>query len=523
MLEFFMKWRQLVEIDVIKIIRKNKWLILLLVIWLGGLWVRVYRQGDLLGFYYDQGRDALQVTKILAAKNFPAIGPTTGLSGIFLGPFWFYLLAPLYFIGHGDPAVAAALVGAVDSLTIFLLYGLGKKFVNEKVGLIAAFLWAFSYWIIRSARWFSNPSLLPFFTVLLFWSLSEWLLRQKEKWFLAIALWLAVSLQLEAASAVFYFPAILLLALTFRRRIKFGSKNKYLWGGIAILLFSLLPQAAFEIKNRFLMTRNFLGFLTGKVNTESGRSWAWPTFSIIKERLIWYHHVFFAQFDPNLRWSFWLVFLFWFFFLAVILRRRNEFVRLVFLFVLTPLFFLFFFVGNYGHLYDYYLTGFLPGFVFLLAYVLIQLPLTILLILLLYFSWQNGLLTRNYLIAGVDGPTHITLGNQKQVINWVCQDAGRQNFNVDVYVPPVIPYAWDYLWQWYGCQKLHCCPAKKNVTRLYTIWEVDPPHPERLKAWLERQAGIGKIEKQARFGGIGSERRKRYEQKNLSVGNHSLL
>lgn len=480
----------------------------MLLIWLAGVFVRVYRQGDLLGFYYDQGRDALAIKQILQGKNFPAIGPTTGLEGIFLGPFWFYFLAPFYFIGHGNPAVAAVLVGVVDSLTIFLLYGLGKKFVNEKVGLIAAFLWAFSYWLVRSARWFSNPSPLPFFTVLLLWGLGKWLIEKKGRGMLVVAFSLAISLQLEAASAVFYFPAIFLLLIYAKISFRNVWKGKYFWWSSALFLASLVPQFAFELKNHFLISRHLINFFLGRLNSNDGASWVFPGFLLVKQRLFWYQHVFFVQFDPNLRWPWVAILIFWIFFLLAVLKSKNFFVKLLFLFWLTPLFFLFFFTGNYGHLYDYYLTGFLPVFIILLAYVLSRLPYLAFTVLLVYFIWQNGALLRNYLVAGVDGPTHITLGNQKKAIAWICRDAVKKPFNVDVYVPPVIPYAWDYLWQWYGTG-LGCYPLKRMVSRLYTVWEIDPPHPERLESWLERQRGIGRIEMQVRFGGIGVERRLR--------------
>ncbi|MFH1561565.1 MAG: hypothetical protein ABID04_03240, partial [Patescibacteria group bacterium] len=161
-----------------------------------------------------------------------------------------------------------------------------------------------------------------------------------------------------------------------------------------------------------------------------------------------------------------------------------------------------------GNLYDYYLTGFFPIFVLLFSYVLLKLPWFLVLPVLGFFFYQNLPLNYYYLRAGVDGPTHITLGNQKQVIDWICVDAGGQSFNVDTYVPPVIPYAWDYLWAWYG-QRQGCNLTPERSDLLYTVWEVDPPHPERLEVWLARQRGIGRIDKEFRFGGIGGERRTR--------------
>jgi len=480
-------------------------------LFLFGVFMRLYRQGDLLGFYYDQGRDALKAADILTFKDWPAIGPTTGLSGIFLGPFWFYLIAPFYWLGRGDPSVAAGFVGLIDSLTIILLYLLGKRFFSQKVGFLAAFFWTFSYWLVRSARWFSNPSPLPFFTVILLWGLGEWLINQKWKWLPVVFACLAVSIQLEAASAVFYFPAIFFLVWLFKVEIKSALRQRYFWLGMLIFGLSLLPQLAFEIKNNFLMTRNLLGFFTGKVNTEIGQSWAIPTGEVVGQRLAWYYQVFFAHLDPNLKLPR-VIGPCWFFYLFYrLFIDKKKFLNLAVVFWLTPLVFLLFFVGNYGNLYNYYLTGFFPVFILLFAYILARLPMIAILVFASYFLWQNGVLVKNYLSAGVDGPKHITLGNQKLAIEWICRDKKDQKFNVDVYVPPVIPYAWDYLWQWHGCQQLNCCPQENNESLLYTIYEVDPPHPERLEAWLERQAGIGKIVEELKFGGIGIQKRVRYE------------
>jgi len=468
-----------------QLFHKKEFLVLFLV-WFGGFFLRIYRLDDLLGFYYDQGRDALKVSEILTLKDLPAIGPTTGLSGIFLGPFWFYFITPFYWLGGGDPAIAAAFIGLIDSLTIILLYFVGKHFFSKKVGFLAAVFWAFSYWLIRSARWFSNPSPIPFFTMILVWGLGEWLINRKQKWLPIIFVCLAISTQLEVASAVFYFPAILFLILFFKIQIKQLLRQKYFWLGIILFLLFLLPQFAFEIKNNFVMSRNLLGFFGGEVNTATGESWAIPTKEIIFQRLNWYYQVFFAHLDPNLKLPKIIVGLIWsILVIHSLLKTKKSFFSLIFIFWLTPLIFLLFFIGNYGNLYDYYLTGFFPVFILLSAFVFSRLPSLITVIFLFYFFWQNGILTRGYLFSGLDGPITISLGNQKQTIEWVCQEAKNEPFNIDIYVPPVIPYSWDYLWQWYGCKNLKCCPTKNLTPILYTIYEVDSPHPERLENWLK--------------------------------------
>jgi hypothetical protein len=49
----------------------------------------------------------------------------------------------------------------------------------------------------------------------------------------------------------------------------------------------------------------------------------------------------------------------------------------------------------------------------------------------------------------------------------------------------------------------------QEVPLLYTLYEIDPDHSDRLQAWLDRQKGIGKVVKEQRFGGIIVQERER--------------
>ncbi len=71
------------------------------------LFLRTFRTTEYLGFWYDQGRDALIIADLLENKKWFLIGPTTGIEGIFLGPFYYYFIAPFYLLGNGDPAYPA--------------------------------------------------------------------------------------------------------------------------------------------------------------------------------------------------------------------------------------------------------------------------------------------------------------------------------------------------------------------------------------------------------------------------------
>ena len=70
---------------------------MILIVLLLAFVLRTYRIGELLDFHYDQGRDALVIWDLINKGKLFLIGPTTGLAGVFRGPFYYYLIAPFYF------------------------------------------------------------------------------------------------------------------------------------------------------------------------------------------------------------------------------------------------------------------------------------------------------------------------------------------------------------------------------------------------------------------------------------------
>jgi len=504
----------------IKEIKQNKLVyLLLLIIILASAFFRLYRAGDLLGFYYDQGRDALKVQEILAFKDFPAVGPTTGIAGLFLGPFWFYLLVPFYWLSRGNPALTANFISLFDVGAVFLIYWIGKEFYNRRFGLLAALFWGFSYYLVLSGRWLSNPSPVPFFTLLLILGLGKFFIQKKEKYLILIFTSLAICLQLEMASAIFFLPSMIALWFIFKPKI---SHKKYLWIGLGIFFAFLIPQVVFEIKNKFLMVKSFFLFNKGEINTSTTKTWALPNLFFIKERILTYQKILFSKLEVNPRIgtkflsSLWLIFMIWLLIKQFIdkknQRQKMDTILLIFLFL--PLALLFFFVGNYGQLYDYYLTGFFPAFILLFALFvnffskkILYYPIMVLIIV--WFLSSNLLFHKHYLTSGVDGSLNISLGNQIQAIDWIYKETKGEKFNVAVYVPPVIPYTYEYLIPWYGQRAYKQKPSAENVSSIFVLYEADEPFPERLDAWLANQDKIAETVLTQKFGGIAVEKRLR--------------
>ena len=479
------------------------------------LLIRVYRIGELLGFYFDQGRDALVIWDFWKNGKLFLIGPTTGIEGVFRGPWYYWLIAPFYILGKGNPVWPSVFLSLTTVVGVFLAYKLAEKLGGKWAGFIALFVGSFSLNLVFSSRWLSNPT--PMLLISMIFVYSLFLVLDSKKWAWILASFMAgMAMQFGSAAEVFYFLAMAAFAvyLFFKDRKKLPDVKTILLS-LAFLGLTFAPQILFDLRHDGILRGTISKFLF-----QEG-SFKLSFWEIAKIRFPFYYDVFFSKLfhTTNFAKSFFAIV-----FGVFVVLKRKKFLKdkkfvLIFILLLSPLIGMLFFQGNYGNVYDYYFTGYYLIFVILFSAVLGLISKSfwgkvIIILFLTLFLRDNFPSMRNYIVSGVDGPTTIAFGNQKQALDWIYQDAGGREFNTDVYVPPVIPYAYEYLFKWYGSTHYAYVPKVEQISLLYTLYEVDPPHPERLTAWLKRQEGIGKVEKEERFGGIVVQKRERYEIQN---------
>jgi len=479
------------------------------------LLIRVYRIGELLGFYFDQGRDALVIWDFWKNGKLFLIGPTTGIEGVFRGPWYYWLIAPFYILGDGNPVWPSVFLSATTLTGAFMAYKIADKLAGKWAAVTALVISGFSLNLVFASRWLSNPTPMLLISMIFVYSLFLVLDSKKWAWILA-SLMAGMAMQFGSAAEVFYFFALAIFAvyLFFKDKKKLpGVKT------IAISLFFLgltfAPQILFDLRHEGILRGTISKFLF-----QEG-SFKLTFWEIAKIRFPFYYDVFFSklfQSMANAKAIFAIIFGLLLFYQRKAIIKDKRFV-LVAILLASPIVGMLFFQGNYGNVYDYYFTGYYLIFVIFFSSVFGLFSKYIwgkalILIFLALFLKDNLPIVRNYIVSGVDGPTTIAFGNQKQAVDWIYQDAGGREFNTDVYVPPVIPHAYDYLFKWYGSTHYAYVPKVEQISLLYTLYEVDPPHPERLTAWLKRQETIGKIEKEERYGGIIVQKRERYEIQN---------
>ncbi len=483
---------------------RNKILLALILILAASLFVRVYRTTDLLGFYYDQGRDAQVIWDLWHNHHFFLIGPTTGIEGIFRGPWYYWFIALPYLLGQGNPVWPAVFLSATTVVAVYLCFYLGNKIQGPKTGLLAALVSGFSYFIVQSSRWLSNPTPMLLISTLIIYFMFA--IQDAKKWaWVGLSFFLGLAMQFGSATEVFFFPAI---AIFFIWQFKNRPHPKQFMIAILVFFITILPQIIFDLRHDNILSRNIAGFLLEKASFQTG------FVEMIKIRLPFYFNTYFSKIFPSDLRAGYLFALLALISLLVNIKKIHSLVWPIIGLLTSICIGMLFFRGNHGNVYDYYFTGSYLLFIIVFTYLISIFPgkkigSVIYILFIFIFIKQNLPLNKNYLTSQFDSPTTINFKNQKLAIDWIYKDSLGKDFNVDVYVPPVIPYAYDYLFTWLGNTKYHQLPKTDQISNLYLLYEQDPPHPERLENWMLRQNSYARVEAFADFQGITVERRTR--------------
>ena len=142
----------------------NNWLLITIV--LVGIFLRFYKLEGFVTFLGDQGRDAIIVKRIITLEHFPAIGPPTSIGQVYLGPFYYYFIAPWLLLSNFNPIGLAVGVAFFSSLYLLINYLIVKELFDKKIALISTILLSFSSVLIDFSRFSWNPNLLPLFALL---------------------------------------------------------------------------------------------------------------------------------------------------------------------------------------------------------------------------------------------------------------------------------------------------------------------------------------------------------------------
>lgn len=235
-------------------------LLLLVAILLVAAFLRLYKISEYMTFLGDEGRDVLIVKHILEGK-LTLLGPTASVGGFFLGPIYYYFMAPFLWLWRLDPTGPAVMVALFGVATVFMIYWVGKEMFNEEAGLFASTLYAISPLVIGYSRSSWNPNLMPFFSILMLLILYKANARQSPILFVLTGVFLGIAMQLHYLAIFMAVIVAVFMLLKGYRNFTLLVKN-YLIVFLGFLI-GLSPFLAFEVRHGFPNIQTIVRFIFG--------------------------------------------------------------------------------------------------------------------------------------------------------------------------------------------------------------------------------------------------------------------
>jgi len=259
--------------------------ILLLVILSLAAFLRLYRIQDYMTFLGDEGRDVLVAYNILHG-HLTLLGPTSSVGGFFLGPIYYYFMAPFLLLFNYNPVGPAVMVALFGIATVWLIYKFCSDLFNSKIGIIAAILYAISPLVISYSRSSWNPNPLPFFALLALYTLYKASQKNSGKLFFLVGILLGVAMQLHYLTL--FLGAVVFVYIILSKEIE----NKKEWVRMFLVsakqnvlvfvgfLIGWSPLLAFELRHNFLDFKNISNFVLHSGNTGANLNFFYTIYDV---------------------------------------------------------------------------------------------------------------------------------------------------------------------------------------------------------------------------------------------------
>jgi len=223
----------------------NKILTLFLLTFILLIFLRFYQLDIRSHFGWDEVNNAWAAKNIIVDKEFPLLGFQAKMnSGIYIGPYYYYLVAIVYFLTDLDPIASGIMAGITSIFTFLTLFYVAKKLLSINAALIAVFLNTVSVFAINFDRVQGTVNFIPGVALIIFFSLYK-IITGYPKFILILTLAFGFLLHIHVTAV--YFPIIILLCLPFFPRTK--EMLKYMFLSIPILLFFIFPSIIAFLQN----------------------------------------------------------------------------------------------------------------------------------------------------------------------------------------------------------------------------------------------------------------------------------
>ncbi|MBI4099614.1 glycosyltransferase family 39 protein [Candidatus Microgenomates bacterium] len=389
--------------------------------------LRLYALEKRASFDFDQETAAWWVKNLIVDHKFSLIGQEISTGGVFVGPFYFYLLAPFYLLTNLYPLGGNLFVALIALATMIAIYRLAKQVFGANSAIIAVFLYAVHPGIIRSDLAVAPSNLVAFLS-----ATTAYLLTKPKRSFIDFAL-LGTILGLTFSvhpTATLLLPICLAYYLFTKQ--KFDLKKALL---VILPVFLLVsPLVLFELRHNFLMVHNALTTLA------SGRN---DPLSMINLLLVYWAGTLVSNDNVLVKIPLFLLAI-WVFF-----KARGPILKL---WILTPLLAA---VLYSRHVPEYYFLLTLPvTLVYTIGFLLKGRTKRVLLVTIILASVFLGV------VAGLSPGNQLGLYYKNEAVKYIVKEAAGRPFTVYYSNEPGEAFGFDYLFWWHKAVPVDKMPKK---------------------------------------------------------------
>lgn len=432
-------------------------------------------------FWFDPARDLLAAWDNLRKPTL--IGSTTGIPGIFYGPFWIWFLS-LPLIISRDPRFATFIVVALPYFVFFpyILFKLSKVF-SKRISFMLLIIFILSFGAYSNQLW--NPNLSPLLYLILVYLMMTFKADCKRKSYLkalltGIFLGLLINFHMSFGIGIFV-GFVLFFIIIFLADIKKILIHLKLTAMMVLgFMIIFIPFGLFEVRHGFNQIKAFSLTMKKAVleNSAMVGQIGYSKQKILATFIKRFYDLLQIKSIPAL-----VIILLIIYLLFLILKKKikigfYEF-RLFLIIVLSSAGILFVYLTSKNPVWDYYFLAIEMIFLLLLGLLMKILPLFNVLISLwiLFLLITNMISFFTTLNRKID---YTTLRSERQAVETIYKTNNKEPFAVFAKNPALYTYEYDYLFRWLGGEKYHLLPETdlSKVKNVYLIIPKEPKHDQ---------------------------------------------
>lgn len=285
-----------IKIEITNWISKNRieFFVLIFILAVASFY-RLYRIADYMTFLGDEGRDVILVRRLLVDFDPILIGPGTSIGNMYLGPLYYYMMAPALLAFNFSPVGPAVMIAVLGVITVGLVWFIGNEWFGRPAGIFAAVLFALAPTVVVYSRSSWNPNIMPFFSLVSIYGIWRLWQNREYYWLPVVGASFAFVLNSHYLGLLLGIPLGLFWLATIydHRKANISYKKLTNFSIIALVLFLFLmsPLVIFDARHGWINSKAMYEFFSKRQTTVSARPWnalpaMWPQTQEITTRLL---------------------------------------------------------------------------------------------------------------------------------------------------------------------------------------------------------------------------------------------